>query len=126
MQKRLRASDRTAKRPIVLIVEDDFLIRMNAAEMIADAGFEQSSKRRPSNPSSRRSLRYHGRVYRYSNARLYGPPKIGGGNRVGGFPRRWQMYSILVLRAWRESGVRLLRVATLEPFLILVVIHLIP
>jgi CheY-like chemotaxis protein len=33
-------NDYTAKRPIVLIVEDDFLIRMNAAEMIADAGFD--------------------------------------------------------------------------------------
>jgi CheY-like chemotaxis protein len=33
-------SDLTAKRPVVLIVEDDFLIRMNAAEMIADAGFD--------------------------------------------------------------------------------------
>jgi CheY-like chemotaxis protein len=33
-------SDLTAKRPVVLIVEDDFLIRMHAAEMIADAGFE--------------------------------------------------------------------------------------
>jgi CheY-like chemotaxis protein len=30
----------TAKRPVVLIVEDDFLIRMNAAEMIAGAGFD--------------------------------------------------------------------------------------
>jgi len=33
-------SDPTAKRPVVLIVEDDFLIRMNAAEMIAQAGFD--------------------------------------------------------------------------------------
>jgi CheY-like chemotaxis protein len=33
-------SDLTAKRPVVLIVEDDFLIRMHAAEMIADAGFD--------------------------------------------------------------------------------------
>jgi CheY-like chemotaxis protein len=33
-------SDLTAKRPAVLIVEDDFLIRMHAAEMIADAGFD--------------------------------------------------------------------------------------
>jgi CheY-like chemotaxis protein len=33
-------SDLTAKRPVVLIVEDDFLIRMNAAEMIAQAGFD--------------------------------------------------------------------------------------
>ena len=32
-------SDCTATRPVVLIVEDDFLIRMNGAEMIADAGF---------------------------------------------------------------------------------------
>jgi CheY-like chemotaxis protein len=32
-------SDCTVTRPVVLIVEDDFLIRMNAAEMIADAGF---------------------------------------------------------------------------------------
>jgi CheY-like chemotaxis protein len=32
-------SDCTATRPVILIVEDDFLIRMNAAEMIADAGF---------------------------------------------------------------------------------------
>lgn len=27
-------------RPVVLIVEDEILLRMNAAEMIADAGFE--------------------------------------------------------------------------------------
>jgi CheY-like chemotaxis protein len=27
------------RRPVVLIVEDDFLLRMNAAEMIGDAGF---------------------------------------------------------------------------------------
>jgi CheY-like chemotaxis protein len=33
-------SDFTAKRPVVLIVEDDFLIRMNAAQMIADGGFD--------------------------------------------------------------------------------------
>jgi CheY-like chemotaxis protein len=32
-------SDGTVTRPVVLVVEDDFLIRMNAAEMIADAGF---------------------------------------------------------------------------------------
>jgi CheY-like chemotaxis protein len=30
----------SGKRPIVLVVEDDFLIRMHAAEMIADAGFD--------------------------------------------------------------------------------------
>lgn len=30
----------TTKRPVVLVVEDDFLIRMHAAEMIEDAGFE--------------------------------------------------------------------------------------
>jgi CheY-like chemotaxis protein len=28
------------KRPVVLVVEDDFLIRMHAAEMIDEAGFE--------------------------------------------------------------------------------------
>jgi CheY-like chemotaxis protein len=28
------------KRPVVLVVEDDFLVRMHAAEMIEDAGFE--------------------------------------------------------------------------------------
>ena len=33
-------SDCSAKRPVVLVVEDEFLIRMNAAEMIADAGFD--------------------------------------------------------------------------------------
>ncbi len=33
-------SDLSAKRPVVLIVEDDFLTRMHAAEMIADAGFD--------------------------------------------------------------------------------------
>lgn len=27
-------------RPVVLVVEDEFLLRMNAAEMIADAGFD--------------------------------------------------------------------------------------
>jgi DNA-binding response OmpR family regulator len=30
----------TAKRPVVLIVEDEFLLRMNAVEMIKEAGFE--------------------------------------------------------------------------------------
>jgi CheY-like chemotaxis protein len=28
------------KRPVVLVVEDEFLVRMNAAEMIEEAGFE--------------------------------------------------------------------------------------
>jgi CheY-like chemotaxis protein len=28
------------RRPVVLIVEDEFLLRMNAAEMIGDAGFD--------------------------------------------------------------------------------------
>jgi CheY-like chemotaxis protein len=28
------------ERPVVLVVEDDFLIRMHAAEMIEEAGFE--------------------------------------------------------------------------------------
>jgi CheY-like chemotaxis protein len=28
------------KRPVVLIVEDEILVRMNAAEMIGDAGFD--------------------------------------------------------------------------------------
>jgi CheY-like chemotaxis protein len=30
----------TSKRPVVLIVEDEFLLRMDAVEMIAAAGFE--------------------------------------------------------------------------------------
>ena len=30
----------TTSRPVVLIVEDEFLLRMNAAEMIGDAGFD--------------------------------------------------------------------------------------
>jgi two-component system, response regulator PdtaR len=30
----------TARRPIILIVEDDFLTRMNTARMIEDAGFD--------------------------------------------------------------------------------------
>jgi len=38
--KGLRLNDFTAKRAVVLVVEDDFLIRMHAAEMIADAGFD--------------------------------------------------------------------------------------
>jgi len=29
-----------AKRPVVLVVEDEFLLRMDAADMIAAAGFE--------------------------------------------------------------------------------------
>src|SRR5664279_741317 len=33
-------SDCTAKRPVVLVVEDEFLLRMDAAEMIGDAGFD--------------------------------------------------------------------------------------
>jgi CheY-like chemotaxis protein len=32
-------SQMSAKRPVVLVVEDDFLIRMNAAQMIEEAGF---------------------------------------------------------------------------------------
>jgi len=32
-------SEYTVTRPVVLIVEDDFLIRINVAELIADAGF---------------------------------------------------------------------------------------
>src|ERR1700730_12746736 len=28
------------RRPVILIVEDDFFLRMNAAEMIQDAGFD--------------------------------------------------------------------------------------
>jgi CheY-like chemotaxis protein len=32
-------SNMGAKRPVVLVVEDDFLIRMNAAQMIEEAGF---------------------------------------------------------------------------------------
>jgi hypothetical protein len=31
---------RTTKRPVVLIVEDEFLLRMDAIDMIASAGFE--------------------------------------------------------------------------------------
>ena len=34
-----RMSHLSAKRPVVLVVEDDFLIRMNAAQMIEEAGF---------------------------------------------------------------------------------------
>jgi two-component system, response regulator PdtaR len=30
----------TAKRPVILIVEDDFLTRMNTAQMIEEAGFD--------------------------------------------------------------------------------------
>ncbi len=30
----------TNKRPVVLVVEDEYLIRSNAAEMIAEAGYE--------------------------------------------------------------------------------------
>ena len=29
-----------ARRPVVLIVEDDFLIRLHAAQIIEDAGFD--------------------------------------------------------------------------------------
>jgi hypothetical protein len=28
------------RRPVVLVVEDEFLLRMNAAELIVEAGFE--------------------------------------------------------------------------------------
>jgi CheY-like chemotaxis protein len=33
-------SQLAAKRPVVLVVEDEFLLRMHAAEMIEEAGFE--------------------------------------------------------------------------------------
>ena len=33
-------SQPAAKRPVVVIVEDGFLLRMHTAEMIADAGYD--------------------------------------------------------------------------------------
>ena len=36
----VRMSSAGVRRPVILIVEDDFLLRMNAAEMIQDAGFD--------------------------------------------------------------------------------------
>ena len=40
LRKGGRMNSAGVRRPVILIVEDDFLIRMNAAEMIADAGFD--------------------------------------------------------------------------------------
>jgi FixJ family two-component response regulator len=40
----------TTKRPVVLVVEDEFLIRMHAAEMIEEAGFEVWKHQTPTKP----------------------------------------------------------------------------
>jgi hypothetical protein len=42
-----------AKRPVVLIVEDELLLRINAAEMIEEAGFDVPALE----PGSRKSRR---------------------------------------------------------------------
>lgn len=40
MNLRPMAMTLTSQRPVVLIVEDEFLLRMNAAEMIEEAGYD--------------------------------------------------------------------------------------
>jgi hypothetical protein len=50
-------SDAVPKRPVVLIVEDEFLLRMDAVDMVRNAGFEASD------PASHRST--HGVRYQF-------------------------------------------------------------
>ena len=40
MTTMLQSPDLRSRRPVVLVVEDEFLIRMQAAEMIEESGFK--------------------------------------------------------------------------------------
>ena len=58
------------KRPVVLIVEDEFLLRMDAVDMIAAAGFEVGRSRqcRPGDRNSGSPPGHHGGLHRYPDA----------------------------------------------------------
>jgi DNA end-binding protein Ku len=62
-----------AKRAVILIVEDELLIRMHAVEMIEEA-FEvvEAASADEAIAISRSPLGYHGRIHRYSDAGQHG------------------------------------------------------
>ena len=63
-----------SKGPVVLIVEDEFLLRMDAVDMIAAAGFEavEAANARPSHQNSRSPQGHHRGFHRYPDARVDG------------------------------------------------------
>src|SRR4051812_14596524 len=63
-----------AKRGIILIVEDELLIRMNAVEMIEEAGFEvvEAASADEAIANSRTPVGHHCRIHRYPDAGQHG------------------------------------------------------
>ena len=63
-----------SKRPVVLIVEDEFLLRMDAVDMIAAAGFEvvEAGNADRSDRNSGIPSGHHRGFHRYPDARLDG------------------------------------------------------
>ena len=63
-----------SKRPVVLIVEDEFLLRMDAADMIGAAGFEvvEAANADRGDRNSGSPSRHHRGVYRYPDAGFHG------------------------------------------------------
>ena len=60
------------KRPVVLVVEDDVLIRMHAAETIEEAGFEVVEASNADKAVAILEARHRRRVHRYPNAGIHG------------------------------------------------------
>src|SRR6476660_2388546 len=61
-----------SKRPVVLIVEDELLLRINAADMISAAGFEVVEATNADDAIEILEAGHHGGVHRYPDARLDG------------------------------------------------------
>jgi hypothetical protein len=67
-------------RPVVLIVEDDFLIRMSAADMVEGRLYPcRSGQRRRSRHNLGVAVRYRRRFYRHSDAQSDGRTKARRG-----------------------------------------------
>ena len=64
----------TSNRPVVLVVEDEFLLRMDAVDMIAGAGFEvvEAANADQAIEILRISSRRHRGFHRYPDARVDG------------------------------------------------------
>lgn len=84
--------DATARRPVVLIVEDEFLSRMSAAEMISDRGFEiievENAERALAVLETRRDVKVV-----FTDIRLSG--SIDGLKLVRQVNRRWPSIKII-------------------------------
>jgi hypothetical protein len=60
-------------KPVVLIVEDEFLLRMDSAAAMEEAGFEVVQAANADEAiASWDAVRYRGGIYRHSNARFNG------------------------------------------------------